>query len=283
MKKIVVGSGKGGVGKSMLASSLATLFSKNNRIVAVDCDVDAPNLDIWLGGGDWQKKEPISVTKIAQVNPKKCTGCGKCQEVCHFSAIKVKNGKAKVNRFLCEGCGSCKLVCPHGAISLKPVVNGYLKEKETSQGFKLHSGSLTPGQSGSGKMVTELKKKAEKEKVDLMIIDSSPGTGCPVVASFQGADLAVLITEPTPAGREDLYRAIKVANSLQVDYRVVINKYDINPEISKKLTEKFENKLIGKISYNKKIFKSLTRMQSIIGSGLKTEKEIEKIFNKINE
>jgi len=283
MKKLVVASGKGGVGKSMLSSSLAILFAQSKKIVAADCDVDAPNLNIWLGGGQWQESRPISVSKVPVIDRKKCDGCGICEKKCQFSAIKVRNGKAEVNPFLCEGCGVCQVVCPKNAITMEPAKSGFINQRQTKYGFRIISGSLSPGQSGSGKIVTEVKKRTEKEQVDMMVVDSAPGTGCPVIASLQGADLVCLITEPTPAGQADLKRVFKVIRDFQLSYRVVINKADLNPKITRAIEEEFGKKVIGRINYDRKIFQALAKLEPVVETNLEARKEIENIYSRLQK
>ncbi len=280
--KLVIASGKGGVGKSMLCSTLAMLFAKDRKIVAVDCDSDAPNLAIWLGGvKKWDKIIPVTVSARPEIDYKKCDGCGLCAKNCRFSAIKMINGKPKVNPFLCEGCGACEAICPKKAIKLKPVQNGEIKIKKNKYNFPLVSGQLYPGEIGSGKVVAEIKKEAEKFKYDLMIIDSAPGTGCPVIASLQGADFTVLITEPTLSGFSDLKRVLEVVNHFKVPYQIVINKWDINSELSNKIEKWAKEKFLGKISYNKEIFKAISNLIPILETKLKTKKEIEIIYSKL--
>ncbi|GAH48741.1 unnamed protein product, partial [marine sediment metagenome] len=117
--KIVILSGKGGVGKSMLSSALAMLFRKSLRVTAVDCDVDAPNLGIWLSGiKKWDKIIPVVTSAKPEIDYKKCDGCGVCVEKCRFGALKMEKGKPKLNPFLCEGCGACEIICPQKAIKL---------------------------------------------------------------------------------------------------------------------------------------------------------------------
>ena len=280
--RLVIASGKGGVGKSMLTSVLATLFAKNQKIVAVDCDADAPNLAIWLGGvKKWDKTIPVSTLAKPEFDFKKCNGCGLCAKNCRFSAIKMVKGKPKLNPFLCEGCGACEVICPKGAIKLKPVQNGEIKIKKTKHGFPLVSGQLYPGESGSGKVVTEIKKEAEKFAHEVMIIDSAPGTGCPVIASLQGANFAILITEPTPSGFSDLKRVLEVVNHFKVPYRIVVNKWDINKNLSQKIEKWASRKFLGKISFDKEIFKAIANLKPILKTNLKAKREIKEIFNKL--
>ena len=282
MKKLVIASGKGGVGKSMLTSALAMLFAKEKKIVAVDCDADAPNLGIWLGGvRKWDKTIPVVASARPEIDYNKCNGCGLCAKNCRFGAIKMVNGKPKLNQFLCEGCGACEVICPQKAIQLKPVQNGEIKIKKLKYDFPLVSGNLFPGQSGSGKVVTEIKKEAEKFEHDLMIIDSAPGTGCPVIAALREANFAILITEPTPSGFSDLKRVLEVVNHFKVPWGLVINKWDINPQLSDKIEKWVGKKFLGKISYDKKIFKAIANLTPVLETNLKAKNEIKKIFEKL--
>jgi MinD superfamily P-loop ATPase len=284
--KIVITSGKGGVGKSMLASSLAILFSQaGKKIVACDCDVDAPNLAIWLGGiSDWDKSKKITTLKKPVIDKQKCLGCGKCVQNCQFNALRIENKKAKLNRFFCEGCGVCQIVCPQKAIKLVPVKNAQILIKnKTKYNFPLISAQLFPGESGSGKIVAEAKKEAEKFEYDLMIIDSAPGTGCPVNAALFDANFAVLVTEPTPSGFSDLQKILAVVDHFQIPYRLVINKWDMNPEFSQKVEKNFYDKILGKISYDQNIFKAIANLTPIMETNLKAKEEITQIFAKLQK
>ncbi|KPJ55169.1 hypothetical protein AMJ47_01485 [Parcubacteria bacterium DG_72] len=282
--KLVIASGKGGVGKSMLTSALAILFAKDKKVLAVDCDVDAPNLAIWLGGvRNWDKTLPVITSAKPEIDFKKCNGCGLCAEKCRFEAIKMIKGRPEINPFLCEGCGACEVICPQNAITLKDVQNGEIRIKRTEYGFPLVSGQLYPGETGSGKVVTEIKKEAEKFKYDLMLIDSSPGTGCPVIASLQDSNFAILVTEPTPSGFTDLKRVLEVVNHFNIPYVLVINKWDINKNLSQKIEKWSGSKLLGKISYDKKIFKAIANLKPILETNLKVKKEVKEIFKNLNQ
>jgi len=257
--KIIVASGKGGVGKSMLASSLAILISQEKKVIALDCDVDAPNLAVWLGGvTNWNKSKKISTIEKPKINLEKCNGCGLCVKNCQFGALSIKNEKAQINNFVCEGCQACKIVCPQKAIEFKKIENAQIDIKnKTKFGFPLLSAQLFPGESGSGKIVAELKKEANEFHYEIMLIDSAPGTGCPVNAAMLDANLAILVTEPTPSGISDLKRVLEVVNHFGIPYWVVINKWDINPESTQRIEKEFSGKILGKISYDKNIFKTI--------------------------
>jgi len=279
--KIVVASGKGGTGKSMFASSLALLFSQEMDVIACDCDVDAPNLGLWLGITTYDSIENISTSEKAKINPEKCIGCGKCFENCAFGAIEKIDSKFLVNSLLCEGCGVCQLVCPEKAIDLTPVMNGEIRIKNTKWGFPLISGQLRPGESGSGKIVQELRKKADKLKHEVMILDSAAGIGCPVIASITGCDYAVLVTEPTPSGLSDLERVLEIVNHFKTPYGIILNKWDINPEMSNKIEEWGGERFLGKISYDREVVNSIVNLKPVIISKSKVKDEIKEIFGKI--
>jgi len=279
--KIVVASGKGGVGKSMLASALILLFSKEKKVVACDCDVDAPNLGLWLGITEYETKEKISTSEKAFIDKKKCIGCGKCIGVCNFRAIEKRNDEFKVNPFLCEGCEACKLVCPVNAIKIKPVKNGEIRVNKTKYNFPLISGKLYVGETGSGKIVEELKRKAEEFGYDVAIFDSPAGIGCPVIASVRGTDYAILVTEPTPSGFSDLKRILEIVNHFQIPYGIIINKWDINSKLSRKIEKWAKEKFLGKISYDKKVIDCIVNLKPITKSDSKVTSEINKIFDKL--
>jgi MinD superfamily P-loop ATPase len=278
--KIVIASGKGGVGKSMLASSFA-LLSVKKSIVACDCDVDAPNLGLWLGETKQDSIEKISTSEKAEIDLEKCIKCGKCKDVCVFFAVEKKENY-KINPFLCEGCGSCKLVCPVDAIKLKPVKNGELRIRNTKYGFPLVSAQLYPGEAGSGKIVEQLRKKAEEFDYETIFLDAAAGTGCPVIASLRGTDYAVLITEPTPSGFSDLKRILEIVDHFKIPYGIVINKWNIYSKLSKKIQKWSGNRFLGKISYDKKVVDCIVNMRPVIFSDSKVVNEIKKIYKKLN-
>ena len=275
--KIVVASGKGGTGKSMFASSLSLFFSNIKKIVACDCDVDAPNLGLWLGITEYDSKENISVSEKGIIDYEKCIDCGKCREVCKFGAVE-KNDKFSINQLTCEGCGVCQLVCPTKAIELKPIENGLIMIKKTNWGFPLISGQIYPGETGSGKIVQKLREKAEKFEHDLIIIDAAAGIGCPVIASITGCDYAILVTEPTPSGFTDLQRALEIINHFQLPFGIVINKWNINTQFSDKIENWSSNHLLGKISYDKEVINSIVNLKPVIVSKSNVKDEIIEIF-----
>jgi MinD superfamily P-loop ATPase len=282
--KIAVASGKGGVGKSMLTAALAMfLNSRKHQIVAVDCDVDAPNLNIWLAQtGIPDEKISLETSSQAFVDEKKCIGCGLCQKKCIFEAVKMVSGKARISPFTCEGCGRCALNCPVQAIKIKPVENGCINITKTAYGFTLVSGELYPGESGSGKIIDAVKEKAQQFPHEFMLIDSSPGTGCPVTAALRDTDFVILITEPSPSGFQDLRRVGEVVKHFRINYGVVVNKWDINKKISRQISAwAGPEKFLGQISYDKKIVSAVANLQPLMTSALPVRAEISNIFDKL--
>jgi MinD superfamily P-loop ATPase len=288
MKTLTILSGKGGTGKTTLSSNLSVLLSKKMKIIAADCDADAPNLGLALGikNKNFSSWKRVQTNEKAVLNEKKCNGCKKCLEVCNFGAISwdSKKNKPKFNSMLCEGCGACQLICPKKAIEFVKVYNGKIGEAKSNYGFSLFSGQLNPGATGSGKIVTLIKQKAEekaeKEKKDLILVDSAAGVGCPVIASIQGSDFIIAITEPTPSGLSDLKRALRTAEHFRIPYGLIINKYDLNKNLTKKIKEfAKENKIpfLGKIPYNKNFVKALVKLKPAI----EYDKNLKPLFSKI--
>lgn len=272
------------MGKSSISASLAVMLSKNYKIVAADCDVDAPNLALVLGVKKLKSKKDISTNEKARLIFKKCISCKQCLNTCVFSAIswdKTENIPV-FDRFLCEGCGNCALVCPEKAIELYKVKNATVSESKTKYGFPIVIGQLKMGESGSGKIVTEVKDIAEqigrKTNADFIVVDAAPGIGCPVIASIRESDYVIAVTEPTPSGLADLKRVLRVVEHFKIQYALIINKYDINPKITKKI-ETFAKKkkinIITKLPYDKAFVEALVNLTPIVEYDRRFENQFE--------
>jgi len=225
MKEIVILSGKGGTGKTTIVASFAAL-AKNK--VLVDCDVDAADLHLLLQPVT-QKSEEFWSGKTAAIDKKLCTGCGVCEEVCRFEAIR----NLKVDPIACEGCGFCFHVCPESTIRMKDNLAGHWFISDTKYGPLVHA-RLGIAQENSGKLVAVVRQNAraiaQEQGFDYILSDGPPGIGCPVISSLSGANLALLITEPTLSGMHDLDRVLGVCRHFGVPALVCINKYDLNEE-----------------------------------------------------
>ncbi len=236
MKELVVISGKGGTGKTSVTAAFASLAQ---RKLMADCDVDAADLHLVLHP-EVQERHPFSGRKQASIDPQRCTGCGVCREVCRFAAVGERAAPAFAERaapafavdpLACEGCGLCRLVCPADAVSFEPVVNGEWFVSSTPYGPLVHA-RLGVAEDNSGKLVTlvrnEARSLAEKNGLELVIVDGAPGIGCPVIASLAGVDLALIVTEPTIAGRHDFERVSRLAAHFSIPVAVCVNKCDLN-------------------------------------------------------
>lgn len=275
MKKITIVSGKGGVGKSMLASSLAVLLSRDVRIVVADCDVDAPDLGLSLGLEDtgYDSWEEITTNEKAFLIDERCTGCGKCANVCAFGALTwdARARKPAFSRLFCEGCGACGLVCPEKAIGLAEVKNASVGTGRTQYGFPIVSGQLRMGESGSGKVIFIVKSRAEalasKDGADVVLIDAAAGIGCPVISSIRGSDYVIAVTEPTPSALNDVKRALQIVRYFGIPCGLVINKYDLNKDFSGRI-ERFAKRsgirVLGKIPYDRRFVDALVSLKPVV-------------------
>ena len=271
MRKITILSGKGGVGKSSITASLAVLLAQKNKIIVADCDVDAPNLALVLGVTKFESSEKIQTSEKAVIDYKKCNSCKKCFNNCYFNAIEWKGNKPVINNMLCEGCSVCQLVCPQNAIKLIQVENAEIGYGKTDYGFKIVSGQLKVGESGSGKVVSYVKTKAaeigKKENAEMMLVDAAAGIGCPVIASVTGSDYIIAVTEPTPSALSDLKRALEMVKQFRIPAGIVINRYDINKEFTKKIEEFAEKnniKILEKLPYDRKFVDALVNLKPIV-------------------
>jgi MinD superfamily P-loop ATPase len=279
-KTITVVSGKGGVGKSSISASLAVLLARKIRIVAADCDVDTPNLNLVFGlrSSDFSSWKEIQTNEKARLISMKGVDYKKCIAVCNFGAISYGKKKKKLifNKILCEGCGSCQLLYPKN-IRLVKIKNARVGVGKTKYGFKIVTGQLKMGESGSGKIVTEVKNTAEriakKENADIIIADAAPGIGCPVIASVQGSDYVIAVTEPTPSGLSDLNRVLKVVEHFNIPKGIVINQFDINKKFSDKIVsfaKKNKIPVLKKIPYNLSFVNALVAMRPVVDFDKKT-------------
>ena len=225
MKEVVVLSGKGGTGKTSFVGSFAALAK---GAVLADCDVDAADLHLLLQPARREKHEFWS-GQTAFIAEDRCTQCGLCQELCRFKAIK----DFRVDPISCEGCGFCSHICPTEAITMKENLAGHWFVSDTRYGPLVHA-QLGVAQENSGKLVATVRQQArqmaEKNGADYIISDGPPGIGCPVISSLSGANLALLVTEPTLSGIHDLERVLGVCQHFGVPALVCINKYDINED-----------------------------------------------------
>jgi len=263
MKQLTILSGKGGTGKTTIAASFAVLAK--NAVVA-DCDVDAPDLHMLLHPEVIDTQE-FRGSKVAVLDKTKCTQCGLCKEWCKFGAI---NADLNVEAISCEGCNVCVVVCPVHAIILAERHSGSAYISKTNYGFMAHA-LLAPGESNSGKLVTLVRQNAkilaENKNCDLIIIDGSPGVGCPVMASITGVDAALVVAEPTLSGIHDLERVLKLLKHFNVVPFVCVNMYDVNTNNANRILSFCnENRVevVGNIPFNSDVTKAMVNGKAVV-------------------
>jgi MinD superfamily P-loop ATPase len=273
MKEVVVISGKGGTGKTSMVASFAALAE--NAILA-DCDVDAADLHLILEPVI-EKKENFSGGKKARIIEEDCIACNRCVEECRFDAIRyrilddgTKADKPSIDIISCEGCGLCKRLCAVDAIAFEPVINGQFFVSSTRHGPMVHA-RLGMAEGNSGKLVSlirqEARKIAESKKLETIIVDGSPGIGCPVISSITGADGVLIVTEPTLSGEHDFLRVTRLAAHFGIPALLCVNKWDLNPEMADLIEkEAFENglKIAGRVRYDAAITKAQIMKKSLV-------------------
>lgn len=283
MKQLLILSGKGGTGKTTIASAFIKLSNTNTY---ADCDVDAPNLHLITE----QKVEPKETDYYglpkAEINLERCIECDQCIQNCRFDAISADK-KYKVNPFACEGCGVCKAVCPVEAITLKPAVVGELM-LYANEGEVFSTAQLKMGSGTSGLLVTEVKKQMKSAAIDaeIAIIDGSPGIGCPVIASLSGVDMVLIVAEPSISGISDMERIIKTAAKFGTKTVVCINKCNTNIENTEKIEETCKDQglpYMGRIPFDSDAVKAINNGQTIVDIDCISGIAVKAIYKKTME
>lgn len=280
MKQLLILSGKGGTGKTTIASAFIKLADAR---AYADCDVDAPNLHLIMGWNSEPEKTDYYGLPIAEIDSDMCIGCDQCRENCRFDAINAEPNY-KVDPFACEGCGVCAYVCPVEAITLKPAVAGelmlYSDEEKAFSTAQLKMGSGT-----SGLLVTEVKKQLKSAAADaeLAIIDGSPGIGCPVIASLSGVDMVLIVAEPSISGISDMERIINTAAKFGTKTAVCINKYDTNMANTEKIESFCEKQglpFIGKVPFDSGAVKAINNGQTIVDIDCTSGTAVKEVYHK---
>jgi MinD superfamily P-loop ATPase len=281
MKEIVFISGKGGTGKTTLVAALAALW--DNKIIA-DCDVDAANMHLLMQPVIREKNDFYSGV-IPEINKTNCTQCDNCIGVCVYQAI---SDNFDIDPIKCEGCGVCYHFCFSQAIQLNERLCGEWYISDTRFGQMVHA-RLGVAQENSGKLVTLIKKKARtlaaEKGYHYILIDGSPGIGCPVISSIGGAALVVIVVEPTLSGVHDMDRVIQLIKHFKIAGGVVINKFDLNPNLSNEIATIIQREgmhFFGKIHYDPVITRAMVQQKTVIEYGTNViSAEIKDIYRRI--
>ena len=282
MKQLLILSGKGGTGKTTIASAFISLSKAQ---AYADCDVDAPNLHLVNHNDEsFESKEFHGLNK-AYINPDLCISCGLCFDNCRFNAIKT-DPIYSVDINTCEGCAVCKLVCPQYAVTMNPNVIGDLMLYKNIQRV-FSTAKLIAGNGNSGLLVSEVKKvmkdNASKD-VKFAIIDGSPGIGCPVIASLSAVDMVLIVTEPSLSGISDMERIIQTARGFETYIAVCVNKYDINTKICddiENMCKKENLYFAGTIPYDIKALKAINNNRPVTDFEGEASQAIKSIYEKV--
>lgn len=280
MKQLLILSGKGGTGKTTIASAFIKLADAK---AYADCDVDAPNLHLITGWNSQPKKTNYYGLPKAEINLELCIECDQCRQNCRFDAISIDE-KYEVDPFACEGCGVCEYVCPVEAITMMPAVAGELMLY--SDGEKVFStAQLKMGSGTSGMLVTEVKKqmKSAVDDVHLAIIDGSPGIGCPVIASLSGVDMVLIVAEPSISGISDMERIINTAEKFGTKTAVCINKYDTNTKNAEKIEQFCKRQdlpFFGRIPFDSNAVKAINNGQTIVDIDCISGTAVKEVYHK---
>jgi MinD superfamily P-loop ATPase len=286
MKEVVVVSGKGGTGKTTV---LAEYAMKAGNAVVADCDVDAPNLHMLLRPTILRSERFVG-SKAAHVEGTRCTLCHQCDGVCRYDALEftTADGGERVNIDIdqCEGCAVCANVCPETAIEMRDRVVGEWFISDTPHGVMVHA-LLEPGAENSGKLVAMVKQMAKKTARDsgaeLVLVDGPPGIGCQVISALSGADIVVIVSEPTVSGLSDFRRVADLAAGFRMRCTLVVNKADLNEDMTMALLEEAGERgieCIGRVPYDEALLTAMARGE-VIGDGPDSpaKMEISKTFD----
>ncbi len=268
MKEIVVISGKGGTGKTSITASFAWLGGKD--IIVADCDVDAADMHLLLQP-NFVHSEDFSSGKLAKIDQQLCGGCGVCTTICRFEAIVFNDNQYSIDSINCEGCGYCARVCPENAITMDEQNVGQWFISDIKTGSRMVHARLGIGAENSGKLVAKVKNEAKllarHHDKNFILVDGSPGIGCPVISSLSGAHYAVLVTEPTVSGLHDLIRIHRLVQSFSIPVGCIINKADLNREIARDIMEYLEKEdidFIASLPYDESFTKAMVNGRTIV-------------------
>ncbi|MCD6550908.1 ATP-binding protein [Thermotoga sp.] len=277
---ITVLSGKGGTGKTTVATNLAWVLSQSRKVQLLDADVEEPNDHLFLPP-QIEETEPVEML-LPQVDQKACIKCGKCAKVCQFGAISVFKTGVMVFDSLCHGCGACALVCPKNAITEVPKAIGEVKSGKVHERINFSMGILNIGEPSGVKVIRKLKEKIDPS-ADIVIVDAPPGTSCPVVEALRGSDFALLVTEPTPFGLHDLQMAVELVSEMGIKAGIVVNRDSRGYESVERFSEESDIPILMRIPYDPQIAELYSR-GILFSSHLPQWKvEFERLFEKIRE
>jgi MinD superfamily P-loop ATPase len=274
--RISIASGKGGTGKTTIATNLALSIGSNVQLL--DCDVEEPNAHLFIN--PVVEETTTIFTPVPDVNEKKCTYCGKCAEICQFKAIAVLDKAVLVFNELCHSCGGCMEVCPEGAITEKGRELGVI-QKGHRNGIEFIHGKLRLGEAMSPPLIKKVREYEKHDKVT--IIDAPPGTSCPVIASMKDTDFVLLVTEPTPFGLHDLKLAIGAVDILDIPRGLVINRSDLGDDKVKEYALAMNLPVLMEIPFDRQIAEAYSRGNMIVDVMPEWKEKFQELYEKIEK
>lgn len=275
---ISIASGKGGTGKTLVATSLALSLKDRERVQLLDCDVEEPNDHIFLRPVITHS-EAICI-KVPRVDEKKCTYCGNCAEVCAYHAIAVFPEHVMVFPQLCHGCGACSYLCPEKAISEEGREIGVV-ESGHADGMEFAQGRLTIGEAMPTPVIRKVKEHANHNGI--VIIDVSPGTSCPVVESIKDSEFCLLVTEPTPFGRNDLALAVETVRELDIPFAVVLNRTGVGDTEVEEYCQKENISVLLTIPLDTEIARLYSKGVTLVEGIPQWKESFVRLFDKVRE
>ncbi len=276
--KISVASGKGGTGKTFVSTSLALSIDK--ELVFLDLDVEEPNAHIFIKP-EFHEENDVGIP-VPRVDYERCDFCGVCQEVCAYNAIFAFPNTRKVVVFdeLCKGCGACVVLCPQKALYEVPRPVGKMRHGRNGK-IEFYDGKLNTGEINTTYMITHIQKQVKE--ANLVIVDSPPGTSCPMIQAIKGSDFVILVTEPTPFGLFDLSLAYEVVKKMGIPAGIVINRYGIGDDRVEKFAEERKIPILLKIPFSKEIARYYSEGIPIVQVEERWKEEFRSVFEKVNQ
>ena len=275
---ISIASGKGGTGKTLVATSLALALAERHKVQLLDCDVEEPNDHIFLKP-TFTEREMASIP-VPIIDEGKCTHCGECSRVCVYHALAVLKTKVMTFHELCHGCGACSYFCPEEAIREEPRAIGAI-DIGRANGVEFVRGTLNVGEAMDPPVIRQVKSHVDADEV--VIIDASPGTSCPVVEAIKGSDFCLLVTEPTPFGLHDLTLAVGAVRTLGIPFGVVINRSGVNDTLTEEYCRNENISVLMRIPLDIEIAKLYSQGVTLVAGMPQWQERFRELFRKIEE